>query len=424
MTLNPAAAHGLEGCTSAQIKLGTNEMIECPAGSEIGTVVINAPGIPDGSLAGKVYLGSPEPGGAESGEEFRIFLAAEAPQYGVGLRLEGHVKANVQTGRLTAIFTGDPQLPFEDFILTFRGGPTTPFGRGAPPLANPLRCGLAEPAAALTPYTGQPAQAAQTHGFAVDANGKGGSCPAPLPFAPAQTTPPQSPARAGAYSPFTLQLARGEGQQYLAKAQTTLPPGLLGAIPSVPLCGEAQANAGTCPAASEIGTASVSAGAGPEPYGFAGKVLPDGPLRRCPLRPLDRRARRRRPLQLWQRGHPRGHRRRPVQRPRDRHRRAAEDRGRRPAAAAQHQRDRQPTQLPVQPHQLLPARHRIAARRLRPRLRGAHRTERFEPLPGGRMQQARVHPEFTAATGARVSRVNGAGLEVKVTQAAHQSQHP
>ena len=282
MTLNPAAAHGLEGCTSAQIKLGTNEMIECPAGSEIGTVVINAPGIPDGSLAGKVYLGSPEPGGAESGEEFRIFLAAEAPQYGVGLRLEGHVKANVQTGRLTAIFTGDPQLPFEDFTLTFRGGPTTPFGRGAPPLANPLRCGLAEPAAALTPYTGQPAQAAQTHGFAVDANGKGGSCPAPLPFAPAQTTPPQSPARAGAYSPFTLQLARGEGQQYLAKAQTTLPPGLLGAIPSVPQCGEAQANAGTCPAASEIGSASVSAGAGPEPYGFAGKVYLTGPYDGAP----------------------------------------------------------------------------------------------------------------------------------------------
>jgi hypothetical protein len=275
MTLNPAGAHGLEGCTNAQIKLGSDEKIECPAGSEIGTMAVNAPGIPDGSLAGKVYLGSPEPGGAESGEEFRIFLAAEAPQYGVGLRLEGHVKANAQTGRLTAIFSGDPQVPFEDFILTFRGGPRAP-------LANPLRCGLAEPAAALTPYTGQPAQAAQTHGFVVDANGKGGSCPAPLPFALTQTTPPQSPARAGAYSPFTLQLARGEGQQYLSKVQTTLPPGLLGAIPSVPLCAEAQANAGTCPAASEIGGASVSAGAGSEPYGFAGKVYLTGPYNSAP----------------------------------------------------------------------------------------------------------------------------------------------
>jgi hypothetical protein len=275
MTLNPAAARGLEGCGNAQIKLGTGEKIECPAGSEIGTVTVDAPGIPDGSLAGKVYLGSPEPGGAESGEEFRIFLAAEAPQYGVGLRLEGHVKANTQTGRLTAIFADDPQVPFEDFILTFRGGARAP-------LANPLRCGPAEPAAALTAYTGQPAQAAQTHGFTVDANGKGGACPAPLPFAPAQTTPPQSPASAGAYSPFTLQLARGEGQQYLSKVQTTLPPGLLGAIPSVTLCGEAQANAGACPSASEVGTVAVSAGAGSEPYPFTGHAFITGPYDGAP----------------------------------------------------------------------------------------------------------------------------------------------
>ncbi len=275
MTLNPAAAHGLEGCTNAQIKLGTNEKIECSAGSEIGTVAINAPGIPNGSLAGKVYLGSPEPGGAESGEEFRIFLAAEAPQYGVGLRLEGHVKANVQTGRLTALFTGDPQVPFEDFVLAFKGGPRAP-------LANPLRCGLAAPAAALTPYTGQPAQTAQTYGFTVDVNGHGGACPAPLPFTLTQTTAPQSPASAGAYSPFVLKLARGEGQQYLSKVQTTLPPGLLGAISSVPLCAETPANAGTCPAASEIGSASVNAGAGSEPYGFVGKVFLTGPYGGAP----------------------------------------------------------------------------------------------------------------------------------------------
>ncbi len=275
MTLNAAAAQGLEGCTDPQIKLGTDEKIECPSGSEIGAVAVNAPGIPNGSLAGKVYLGSPEPGGAESGEEFRVFLAAEAPRYGVGLRIEGHVKANAQTGRLTALFADDPQVPFEDFALTFRGGSRAP-------LANPLRCGLAEPAAALTPYSGQPPQAAATHGFTVDADGHGGACSAPLPLAPTQTTPPQSPASAGAYSPFTLQLARGEGQQYLSKVQTTLPAGLLGAIPSVPLCAQAPADAGTCPAASEIGSVSVSAGAGPEPYAFAGKVFLTGPYGGAP----------------------------------------------------------------------------------------------------------------------------------------------
>jgi hypothetical protein len=276
MTLNPAAARGLEGCANTQIKLGTDEQIECPAGSEIGAVTVDAPGIPNGSLAGRIYLGSPEPGqGPESGREFRIFLTAEAPRYGVGVRLEGHVKANLQTGRLTALFAGDPQVPFEDFILTFKGGPRAP-------LANPLRCGPAEPVAALTPYSGQEAQAAHTHGFVVDADGKGGACPAPLPFSPTQSSPPQSPASAGAYSPFTLQLTRGEGQQYLSQVNTTLPPGLLGAIPSVTLCPEASANAGGCPSSSEIGTATVTAGAGSEPYPFTGHVFITGPYAGAP----------------------------------------------------------------------------------------------------------------------------------------------
>lgn len=266
MTLNASAAHGLEGCSNAQIALGTANKIECPAGSEIGTVSIDAPGIPNGSLAGKVYLGSPEPNqGPESGREFRIFLAAEAPQYGVGVRLEGHVKANKTTGRLTAIFENDPEVPFEDFVLNFKGGSRAT-------LANPLTCGAAEPSAALTPYTGQPPTAAATHGFVVDGNGKGGACPAPLPFSLSQSSAPQDPSNAGAYSPFTLDFARSDGQQYLSKVQTTLPAGLLGDIPSVPLCSEAQASSQTCPSTSEIGTVTVLAGSGPEPYSFTGHV--------------------------------------------------------------------------------------------------------------------------------------------------------
>jgi hypothetical protein len=61
-----------------------------------------------------------------------------------------------------------------------------------------------------------------------------------------------------------------------------LPPGLLGAIPSVPLCGELQAGAGTCAASSEIGHATVTAGAGPEPYPFTGRVYLTGPYGGAP----------------------------------------------------------------------------------------------------------------------------------------------
>ena len=205
-----------------------------------------------------------------------------------------------------------------------------------------------------------------------------------------------SPAEPGARrrpQPLHAQLARGEGQQYLSKVQTTLPPGLLGAIPSVTLCAEAPANAGTCPATSEVGTVAVSAGAGSEPYTFTGHAFLTGPYGGAPYGlsivvpaaagPYDfgeviTRASIGVGLYSGSRG---------------RHQHAADDRRRRAAATAEPERLGQPPRLPVQPDRLRPACHRIAAQRLRPRLQRPHRTGRFEPLPGGRMQQARVHPE-------------------------------
>jgi hypothetical protein len=271
MTLNPSAAKGLEGCSNEQFA-GEN----CPARSEVGSFALNAPGIPDGSLTGGVYVGSPEPGeGPESGKEFRIFLYGDATEFGVGLHLEGGVKANTGTGRLTAVFTNAPQVPFESLTLHFRG-------EGEAPLANPLSCGAAEPAATITPYGGAAPASAATSGFVVDGNGAGGPCAETLPFSLTQSLAPQAPAQAGAYDPATFSLSRPSGQQYLSKISTTLPAGLLGSISSVPLCGEPAANEGTCPASSEIGTVSVTAGAGAEPYEFTGHAYLTGPYGSAP----------------------------------------------------------------------------------------------------------------------------------------------
>jgi hypothetical protein len=265
MTLNPAAAHGLVGCSSEAFAAAG-----CPAASQVGSFALNAPGIPDGALTGGVYVGSPEAGkGPESGGEYRIFLSGETAQYGVGLRLEGRVSANTSTGRLTATFVNGPQVPFEDLALHFNGG------RRAP-LANPLTCGAATPTAAVTPYGGEPAKAAGTSGFTVDGNGAGGACPSPLAFSLVQSLTPQSPAHAGAYDPASFALSRPAGQQYLSRIATTLPAGLVGDIPSVPLCAELAANAGKCAASSEIGTVSVAAGAGVEPYVFTGHAYLTG----------------------------------------------------------------------------------------------------------------------------------------------------
>jgi hypothetical protein len=264
MTLNPSAANGLQACADSQFKLGSNEEIECPEGSIVGTVSANAPGVPNGSLTGTVYLGTPKSDDPASGLEYRVLVSVEAPAYGIGLRLEGKVSANPSTGRLTATFAGLPPVPFEDLKLKFKGGP-------AAPLANPLACGEAIVTGSFFPYSdGSPATPSSP--FSVDFDGKGGACPAPLPFGVAQSTTISSTA-AGSSTSFTLLLARGEGQQYIAQLDTTLPEGMIGQIPAVPHCGEADAATGNCPANTEIGTASVTVGSGSTPL-----ALPPGPV--------------------------------------------------------------------------------------------------------------------------------------------------
>jgi hypothetical protein len=268
MTLNPSAAHGLESCSNAQIGLGTNSPIGCPAASQIGTVVVEAPGVPAGALTGSIYLGQQESQNPESGREFRAFLVAEAPQFGVGVRLEAQLRANQQTGQVTAVIANSPQIPFENFRLQLKGGALAP-------LANPLLCAVGQIATAVTPYTGQAAALASSP-FATT-----GCASSPPPFKLAQSTQTQS-SKAGAYTPYTLNLARADGQQYLQRVSTTLPAGLLGAIPSVTLCGEPQAAQGKCAAASQIGTATVLAGSGPTPYAFSGPVSLTGPYGGAP----------------------------------------------------------------------------------------------------------------------------------------------
>jgi hypothetical protein len=260
LTLNPPAAHGLQACTSAQIAIGTAAATgNCPAASRVGTVTIETD-LPPGSLTGGVYLGSPD-GSAITGPPYTVYLDAES-EYGVSVRLKGLVTPNPATGRLEATFTENPQLPFSVLRMSFNGGPLAP-------LANPLVCGSASGEGLFTPYTGQ-AAALSSSPFVTS------GCPNPLPFSLGQGTQDAS-AAAGASTSYTLNLARGDGQQYLSQIKTVLPAGLVGLIPAVPLCGEAQANAGSCPSASQIGSATVAAGAGAAPYAFSGPVFLTGP---------------------------------------------------------------------------------------------------------------------------------------------------
>jgi hypothetical protein len=264
LTLNPSAAHGLETCSAAQIAIGSSSPVSCPAGSKVGTVTIETD-LPPKTLTGNVYLGSPA-GGPITKPPFTIYLDAESI-YGVSVRLQGSIEPNRTTGRLEVSFANNPQLPFSELLLTVNSGPRAP-------LANPLACTAASTDSLFTPYTGV-GQGLSSTPFA------SAGCPSPLPFAWAQSTQSGSN-RAGGYTAYTFNLARSDGQQYLAHVSTVLPAGLVGAIPSVPLCGAAQAQTGTCPATSQIGTATASAGAGAEPYAFSGPVFLTGPYNGAP----------------------------------------------------------------------------------------------------------------------------------------------
>ena len=99
MGLNPSAANGLEACTDAQFGKGTREPGRLPGGVEDrhASRSKRRPFLPD-SLTGHVYVGQQLSRDPASGEEFRIFVAAESARFDISARLLGSVRANPRPG--------------------------------------------------------------------------------------------------------------------------------------------------------------------------------------------------------------------------------------------------------------------------------------------------------------------------------------
>lgn len=261
VTINPAAANGLEGCTDAQLAQGTHQPAACPAASRIGDVRIVTTLLPD-PLDGAAYLGQPLPG-----DRYRLFLVADG--HGVTVRLKGSVRPDPATGQVTVVFEDNPQVAFTNLTVTMRGGPRAP-------LAMPLDCGVATGGSRITPYSRTP-DATPSAAVTVTGCGGGGS-----PFVTALGASTGSGA-SGAFTPFGVAIGRADGNQFLSGVTVGLPPGLLGMVSRVPRCADAAAAAGACPAASRVGTATVGAGAGPEPFVLSGPVYLTGPYKGSPF---------------------------------------------------------------------------------------------------------------------------------------------
>ncbi len=264
--VSPSAANGLLACDEAQFDLASDAKGSCPQQSKIGDVRISSPllSIP---LTGSLYVGQPEcsPCSAAQAQEGKlVHLLLEVEGSGVIVKLGGHTKIDEVTGQLTTVFAEDPQLPFSDLELSLEPGPNAP-------LANPSGCGAVVASAAITPWSSSHALDITAPAVTIDGCSASG-------FGPSLEAGDTTSARAGAFSAFAVTLTRPDGQQDLRSVSVTMPPGLLGAIANVPLCGEAAANAGTCAASSQIGTSLQTLGPGTEPLTIAGgKVFLTGP---------------------------------------------------------------------------------------------------------------------------------------------------
>ena len=210
------------------------------------------------------------------------------------IKLAGHVQADPDSGRLTATFDDNPQLPFSEFKLNFFGGAT-----GA--LRTPDTCGDYSTTSELTPWSSSTSTPVTPPDdtYSID-QGPSGDCPAPAdqsnsPSFDAGTVVPT----AGTFSPFVLHLGRDDGTQQFSQVTLSPPAGLVAKLAGTPACSEAgiaQAQARTasgdgaleqsdpsCPAASKVGTVDVAAGAGPSPYWVKGNVYLAGPYKGAPL---------------------------------------------------------------------------------------------------------------------------------------------
>lgn len=248
VVISPAGANGLETCTDEQLKLAQDAAASCPGASSIATAKIDVP-LLDDPLQGEVYLRPPTPG-----HLFRLAIVADGP--GIHLKILGEATPDPATGQLRAVFDDAPQQPFSALELHFDGGPQAA-------LANPQDCGTGTASGTVLGWNGL------TKPISSDVSIDQGC--APRGFAPAVSAG-TTDAGAAKTTGFALTVRRNDGEQGLRNIDAHLPAGLSAYVKSVPLCGSGDAAAGTCPAASRIGSTTAGAGSGPAPLFLGGNA--------------------------------------------------------------------------------------------------------------------------------------------------------
>ncbi|MFI4984444.1 MAG: hypothetical protein ACHQAV_00480 [Solirubrobacterales bacterium] len=272
--LNPAASHGLQACSEAEIGFtGFREFEKaetavftptlpkpfCPEASKVGTVSIKTPLLAH-ELVGGVYVAQQEANPFNS--LIALYIVAEDPISGVLVKLAGKVTPNEQTGQVITTFKSTPQTPFEDLKMKFFGGPTAS-------LTTPAYCGTHTTTASMTPWSGTAAVAAPSPFQTTSGCTSPGSA---QPFAPSFQAGSTNNS-AGAFTPFTLAIGNPDGDQALQGLAMQLPTGLAAMLSSVTPCQEPQVAKDECGPDSLIGHSTAYSGLGGDPYALPGHVF-------------------------------------------------------------------------------------------------------------------------------------------------------
>jgi hypothetical protein len=298
LVVNPSSADGLGACTPAEVGLTTapgqspihfnTAPAGCPNASKVGTVSADVPAL-DHRIDGAVYLATQEENPFNS--LIALYVVLEDPERsGVVVKLAAKVSPDPVSGQLSTTVSESPQQPVEDFSFDF-------FEGARAPLRTPARCGPYTTNAQLTPWTAPAgATVSRSSSFQITAGPTG---PCPTGALEAKLNAGLANPTAATYSPFSLRLTRPDGSDEFAAVDATLPSGMLAKLAGVPYCPEAliaQATARTaprqgatevaspsCPAASQVGTTTAGAGAGPSPFYTSGKVYLAGPYKGAPI---------------------------------------------------------------------------------------------------------------------------------------------
>jgi hypothetical protein len=323
LSVSPSSADGLGACSDLasdpagdQVHYDNTKPVSCPDSAKIGSAVATSPLLalrapledekilgPE-PIPGDVYLLKPHPGdlpiggGSQEGK-FRLLIELENPRYGINIKLPGIATADKQTGQLTTVFTDNPQLPASHLTVNLKGGPYAS-------LATPVTCDSDpstpkadsyETTSTMVPW-GTPGvpDAHPTADFNVSSGPGGSGCvstPAQRSFSPTMSAGTES-SKAGAHSPFVLRLDRNDGEQEFSSLEATLPKGLAAKFAGIPYCPDAalaaaatrpgkdeQANP-SCPA-SRIGSVTVGAGPGTNPFHTQGTAYLSGPYKGAPM---------------------------------------------------------------------------------------------------------------------------------------------